>query len=153
MAATKSLFAPLPAPPVGAHRRNMSVQRRFPLLHRVCKCARKIDVFFFFLVKRWSLQTELSVSKKGRSTSNTQHSVFLHSLLLEPAQIARFPRVHPCWNDGGLIRVRRFHVCVSTRPKQMWKKKGRKWQNDSKYMYMRPALWRQINYLYSSRLR
>lgn len=155
MAATKSLFPPLPAPPVGAHRRNMSVQRRFPLLHRVCKCARKINVFFFFFGE--ALVSPNRVERLQKRPKHKQHTAFSVPPLLTAGTctdcIARFPRVHPCWNDGGLIRVRRFHVCVSTRPKQMWKKKGRKWQNDSKYMYMRPALWRQINYLYSSRLR
>lgn len=75
MAATKSLFAPLPAPPVGAHRRNMSVQRRFPLLHRVCKCARKIErsLIFFF---GEALVSPNRVERLQKRPKHKQHTAF-----------------------------------------------------------------------------
>lgn len=97
--------------------------------------------FFFVLAKRWSLQTEWSVSKKkGRSTSNTQHSL-LCRVSVPPlvtagtctdCAVPSCPSVLKRWRTYSCkaISCLRLH---ST--KTNVKKKQRKWQNDSKYMY------------------
>lgn len=77
----------------------MSPQRGFsPVAPRLQMCtqsrlfALSIFCFVFWLLVSPNGGESLHIKKRPEAQRNAQHSLFLHSLLLERAQIARFPR-------------------------------------------------------------
>lgn len=101
LAATKSLFLPLPAPPLGAHHRNMSAQDGFPSLRRVCKRAHKVGGGFFFFGKALVLPFKVEHLKQKKEAEEEPEFTGLRR---------RWASTRDCWNvhrlRGALVAVR-----------------------------------------------